>query len=129
MTKEEKTLQKFARQLSAMYSEMFCCSVEIDICEAPRDYYIPGKGTAYYLCSVTIDGEQIYGSYGVTSILPNDMMQEITEFAHEIVFHEYFLVTKFVSSVKNDEYQTDARHFFRFLKSNLNYLNYSCLQP
>lgn len=96
MTKEEKTLQKFARQLSAMYSEMFCCSVEIDICEAPRDYYIPGKGTANYLCSVTIDGEQIYGSYGVTSILPNDMMQEITEFAHEIVFHEYFLVTKFV---------------------------------
>lgn len=91
MTKEEKTLQRFARQLSAMYSEMFCCSVEIDICEAPRAYYIPD-----YLCSVTIDGEQIYGSYGVTSILPNDMMQEITEFAHEIVFHEYFLVTKFV---------------------------------
>ena len=30
---------------------------------------------------------------------------------------------------KNDERQSDTRHFFRFLKSNLNYLNYSCLQP
>ena len=116
MTKEEKTLQRFARQLSAMYSEMFCCSVEIDICEAPRDYYIHGKGTAYYLCSVTIDGEQIYGSYGVTSILPNDMMQEITEFAHEIVFHEYFLVTKFVIQCKkNGERQSDTRYFLLIL--------------
>ena len=91
MTTEEKALKKFARQLSAMYSETFCCSVEIDICEAPRDYYIPGKGTAYYLCSVTIDGEQIYGSYGVTSIFPNDMMQEITEFTHEIVLKLSFM--------------------------------------
>lgn len=99
MTKDMKTLIKFAKQLSELYSDIFECEIVVNVCESPAEYYIRGKGTVQYLCSVCVDGDEYGGSYQITTPFIMDVKQIINEFVHEVCC-EYFYVDKIKLQVK-----------------------------
>lgn len=88
-------LNEFVKKLSLMYSEMFQLDVKIAIEQAPENYYREGIGYIYYFCTISIDGDQQYGTYGIHGLFINDVMTEIYSFCHAVVAEDYAMIKKF----------------------------------
>jgi hypothetical protein len=73
-----------------MYSQMFYSNIEIDVTEASDGTYREGIGYIYYYCSISINNDQQYGTYGISSLSPNEVMCDINAFVYAVAFRDYF---------------------------------------